>query len=83
MDELLDKFLGVLTGETELYRGLLHLLQEEKKAVVYAELKGLNETAKEKESLILKIRILEEERVNLLKKIAAVLGSPSPSLTLN
>jgi flagellar biosynthesis/type III secretory pathway chaperone len=83
MEELLEKLLGVLTGETELYRGLLQLLQEEKKAVVCAELKGLNETGKEKESLILKIRILEEERVKLLKKIAAAVGSPSPSLTLN
>lgn len=82
MEELLDKFLGLLTGETELYRSLLRVLQEEKKALVDSALKGLHETGREKESLILKIRILEEERVKLLNKIAASLGCPSSQLTL-
>lgn len=82
MEEILEKFLGLLTGETELYRSLLRVLQDEKKAVVNAALKGLHETGREKESLILKIRILEEERVRLLKKISAGLGCPSSRLTL-
>lgn len=82
MEELLEKFLGLLTGETELYRSLLQVLQEEKKAVVNSALKGLHESGREKESLILKIRILEEERGRLLRKIAAALGCPSSHLTL-
>jgi len=83
MDLLLNKFLSLLEGETDLYRSLLSILQSEKKAVVLSNLKELNESSKEKENLILKIRILEEQRSKLLEKIADNLGHSCQVLTLS
>jgi flagellar biosynthesis/type III secretory pathway chaperone len=74
MEELLKKFLGLLEGETALYRSLLLVLQKEKRAVVDSELDVLNESSKEKENLILKIRILEEQRDHLQRNLADFLG---------
>jgi hypothetical protein len=83
MDLLLTKFLGLLEGETDLYRSLLSILRQEKKAVVLSNLKELNESSKEKENVILKIRILEEQRSQLSAKIADALGYSGQMLTLH
>ncbi|MDY6971866.1 MAG: flagellar protein FlgN [Thermodesulfobacteriota bacterium] len=83
MDLLLNDFLGLLEGETGVYRSLLLVLQKEKTAVVEAKLKDLNEASKEKESLVLKIRILEEQRTRSLERLADSLGCPSFGLTLS
>ena len=82
MNELLEKFLALLEGETCLYESLLSVLQKEKRAVVNSALNDLNETVKEKENLALKIRILEEERIRTTEKLANSLGYPSHPLTL-
>jgi hypothetical protein len=83
MDLLLTKFLGLLEAETDLYRSLLSILRQEKKAVVLSNLKELNESSKEKENVILKIRILEEQRSQLSGKIADALGYSGRMLTLH
>jgi len=82
MDSLLTDFLNLLEEEIALYRGLLLVLQKEKRAVVYSNLNELNESGKEKESLILKIRILEEQRLRFLEKLADSRGYPSQDFTL-
>ncbi|MBW1740676.1 MAG: flagellar protein FlgN [Deltaproteobacteria bacterium] len=82
MDLLLNKFLGLLEGETALYRSLLLVFQKEERAVVDSKLKELNETSKEKENLVLKIRILEEERVRMVERLAELLGYSPQLLTL-
>ena len=83
MDLLLNEFLGLLEGELDLYRSLFLVLQKEKEAVVDSKLKELNESSKEKENLLLKIRILEEQRLKLLEKLADFLEFPSQDLTLS
>jgi flagellar biosynthesis/type III secretory pathway chaperone len=80
--ELLNKFLGLLNEEIGLYESLLVTLQKEKKSVVDSNLKQLNESSKEKENLFLKIRILEEQRLTVLERLAKKLGEPVHSLTL-
>lgn len=82
MTVLLDAFIGVLENEIDIYQSLLLILQQEKEAVVFSKLRELNESSKEKENHILKIRILEEQRIKLLEKIAESLEYPSPQLTL-
>lgn len=82
MDILLNRLIGLVEEETDLYGALLSVLQKEKEAVVSSDLKELNEGSKQKESLILKIRILEEQRLTLLKKLADSLGHSSQYLTL-
>ena len=82
MKLLLDEFLNVLEGEIGLYASLLFALQKEKKAIVDSNLEELNEAGKEKESLFLKIRILEEQRLTTMDKLADGFGHPSQELTL-
>jgi len=82
MDVLLTRFLGLLIGETGYYQALLSVLQKENKALVDSKLEELNEAGKEKENIILKIRILEEQRLGMLEKVADSLGQPTKGLTL-
>ncbi|MBW2010716.1 MAG: flagellar protein FlgN [Deltaproteobacteria bacterium] len=82
MNALLDKFIGLLESETGLYQALLSVLKKEKNAVVASNLKALKEAGKEKEPLLRKIRILEEQRMHMLKRLADFLGYSSQDLTL-
>jgi flagellar biosynthesis/type III secretory pathway chaperone len=79
---VLDKLLGLLDQVSEIYQSLLAVMDNEKDAVVAADLKKLNEAAKVKENLLLKLRILEEQRMHLLKKLADQLNHPYQDLTL-
>lgn len=79
---ILDKFIGLLEQQTELYRLLLTVIDAEKNAVIAANLEKLNEACKTKENLLLKLRILEEQRKHLLDKLANHFKQPSGTLTL-
>ena len=82
MELLLNELLGLLEGEIRLYDSLLLALQKEKRAVVDSNLEELNEANRKKESLFLKIRILDEQRLTILEKLADKLGQPAQNLTL-
>jgi len=82
MNILLNKLIGLLKGETELLESLLLALQKEKGAVIDSNLESLNKATKEKENLVLKIRILEEQRMHLMERIAGILDRPPQFLNL-
>jgi flagellar biosynthesis/type III secretory pathway chaperone len=79
---VMDKLLGLLDRVSEIYQSLLAVMDNEKDAVIATNLKKLNEAAKVKENLLLKLRILEEQRMHLLKKLADQLNHPYQDLTL-
>ncbi len=83
MELLLDKLLVLLAGETEVLRCLLSVMQKEKGVMVESDLDGLNTLSKEKEILLLKIRIFEEQRLKIIKSLADFTGNESEKLTLN
>jgi flagellar biosynthesis/type III secretory pathway chaperone len=83
MDSLLTKLIGLLEEETGLYRSLLFLLQEEKRAFSASALEDLTDAGKEKENQILKIRILEEQRVRMIEGLADRMGRSFRDLTLS
>ena len=70
MKQLLDKLIGLLVHATELYQSLLAVVQNEKDAVVGLNLKQLNEACKAKDNLLLKLRILEEQRQQVMLRVA-------------
>ncbi|MBT8368878.1 MAG: flagellar protein FlgN, partial [Deltaproteobacteria bacterium] len=82
MEHLLNKLIGVLAHATELYQALLGVVQNEKEAVVGLNLKQLNEACKAKDNILLKLRILEEQRLQVMHRIAAELGCSPEGLTL-
>ena len=82
MEHLLDKLLESLEHATGLYQSLFRVLQNEKDAVVGLNLQQLNEACKAKDNLLLKLRILEERRVQLMDRVAAELERSPQGLTL-
>lgn len=83
MKHLLNNLLGSLEHAAELYHSLFHVVQSEKQAVVGLNLQQLNEACKAKDSLLLKLRILEERREQIMDRLANALGCPPIGLTLN
>jgi flagellar biosynthesis/type III secretory pathway chaperone len=79
---LLNKFLGLLEQVAELYQSLLDVMGKERNAVINTDLCMLNEAAKVKDNLLLKLRILEEQRVHLLGELADHLQQSREELTL-
>jgi flagellar biosynthesis/type III secretory pathway chaperone len=82
MEHLLDRLLESLEHAIELYQSLFRVVQNEKDAVVGLNLQQLNETCKAKDNLLLKLRILEERREQLMARVAAELGRSPQGLTL-
>jgi len=82
MDGLLEKIIGLIEDQKHQYGMLLTVLQDEKKATMSTCLDALNRAVKEKENVLLKIRILEEQRLNMLDQVAKTLGEPADQLTL-
>ena len=82
MKHLLNKLIGLLVHATELYQSLLRVVEIEKDAVVGLNLKQLNEVCKAKDNLLLKLRILEEQRQQVMHRVAAELGCSPQGLTL-
>ena len=82
MEHLLNKLIGLLEHATELHQSLFAVVQNEKNAVVGLDLQQLNEACKAKDNLLLKLRILEEQREQIMVRLAAEIGCSSQGLTL-
>jgi flagellar biosynthesis/type III secretory pathway chaperone len=83
MEHLLNKLIGLLEHAAELYQSLLAVVQKEKKAVMGLNLNQLNKACKAKDNLLLKLRILEEQRAQLIGRLAVDLGCSPQELSLN
>jgi|YelNatPaOPRAMG01_1025707.scaffolds.fasta_scaffold224974_2 flagellar biosynthesis/type III secretory pathway chaperone len=70
----LEALKSVLKEEIEGCRNLLELLQEEKRRLMGLELDGVESVIKAKDILILKLRLLEEERVRVVERWQAENG---------
>ena len=82
MELLLNRLLMLLADEVGLYRSLLDVCRDERRALLSFELDGITTTSKKKENLILKVRILEEQRAHLIHQIAGSLNLPAAELTI-
>jgi flagellar biosynthesis/type III secretory pathway chaperone len=82
MEHLLKKLLGLLEHATELYQSLFAVVQQEKDAVVGLNLHQLNHACKAKDNLLLKLRILEEQREQLMDKLASDLNCSPQEISL-
>lgn len=82
MEHLVNKLIGLLEHAAELYQALLVVVHKEKKAVLGLNLNQLNKACKTKDNLLLKLRILEEHREQLIGRLAADLGCSAQVLSL-
>ena len=82
MEHLLKKLVELLEHATELYQSLFAVVEREKDAVVGLNLKQLNQACKAKDNLLLKLRILEEQRKQLMDKLASELDCSPQEVSL-
>lgn len=82
MKKLMDELISIFEKQIKLHQSLLAVLMEEKTSIIESNLIELNNANGEKETLILKIKNLEENRLNLVVKIAEALSEDSQNLTL-
>ena len=78
-----DNLLDLLEGEAGYYRSLLLVLEGERKAIIASNLGELGKTGKGKEELLLKIRILEEQRQIMIENLAESLECAPHDLTIS
>ena len=74
--------IDVLKKELTIYQELKDFIAGEKKILIKPSLDQLNESNAHKENIILKARMLEEARTNILKKIARNLGLKEAEIKL-
>lgn len=80
---MLTDLRDLLDRELDVYRSLLSLLQKERKIVVDCSIPELIQANKEKENLVLKIRILEQSREAIREDLAERMGLSPDELTLS
>jgi flagellar biosynthesis/type III secretory pathway chaperone len=66
--------LKTLNAQLKGYENMLELLKREKGLLVSLDTHGVEELSKEKDTLVLRLRLLEEERFRIQKKLAMELA---------
>jgi flagellar biosynthesis/type III secretory pathway chaperone len=82
MHALLNDLLDLLTRQVTLYDAILAILAQECEALVSRCPQVVLDLARQKETLILKIRTLEESRLLVCQRLAKIWGMPASALTL-
>ena len=82
MNALLEELIDVFKDQANLHHELIAVLLDEKEAIVGSKLFELNEANREKETLIRKIKRLEDKRVKLVSRLANSLDDQRRDFTL-
>ncbi len=61
---------AILVEQVEGYRELMKILQRERESLVHFNAKNVESLSKEKDTVVLKLRLLEEERIRLVGAFA-------------
>jgi flagellar biosynthesis/type III secretory pathway chaperone len=70
-----ERIKNILGEQITGYRILLDVLQRERGCLVQLNPEGVELIAKEKDTIVLKLRLLEEERIRLVREFAGQTGS--------
>ena len=73
---------GLLRAEAGLYEDLLAVMGRERQALIRFQSAEAAAVAAEKEKLLQRAEVLEQQRVTLVDALARDIGVPAPSLTL-
>jgi flagellar biosynthesis/type III secretory pathway chaperone len=82
MEPMINQLLRVLEQESELYRSMLTAIDQESKGAVRSDLNALTKAGEEKETILVKLRSIEEQRIRLVREIADALGYPTRDFTV-
>jgi len=81
-ERLLDSLLSVLRKDVEIYRELQANINEKRAVLIKPSLELLTEINSKAETCILKAKMLEEVRANIIRKIAKSLDREENEITL-
>ncbi len=81
MNNLIDELIRMFEKQIKHHQSLISVLMDEKTSIVESNLTEISNANVEKETLILKIKNLEEKRLNLVVKIAELIGENSQNIT--
>jgi flagellar biosynthesis/type III secretory pathway chaperone len=76
-----ERIKSILGEQIKGYRTLLEVLQRERECLIQLNPDGVETLSKEKDTIMLKLRLLEEERIRLVRVFAKETGS-AEDLTL-
>ncbi|RJQ45416.1 MAG: flagellar protein FlgN [Nitrospiraceae bacterium] len=62
--------INILEEQVNTYKRLLDLLEEERQCLVSINAEKIEEISKVKDTVVMRLRLLEEERIRLMKKFA-------------
>lgn len=68
--DTINSIKDILIEQTEGYRILLGVLQRERKCLLNLDTTGVEDLSKEKDTIILRLRLLEEERIRLIREFS-------------
>lgn len=74
---------GILEQQLLGYRRLLDLLRNERACLMELDAEGIEELVKEKDTIALRLRLLDEERIRLTEKLCAGNPHAGPPAELN
>jgi flagellar biosynthesis/type III secretory pathway chaperone len=80
---LLSELVAILDQEIELHKELLSLVHRDRELIIELCPEEIFENNKKKETVVLKIKMLEESRLLLLDRLSPHYGVSSPKLTLS
>lgn len=83
LEALVDNLLSILHQEIALYQGLSGLLHEERRVMAELSLEGLYLSNNQKETLLLRLKVLERARLELIDKIAPLIGLSQGEMTIS
>lgn len=83
MDLMIQQLLGVIEEEREIYRSMLTLIDKESKAAVRSDVIALTTAGEEKENILAKLALIEDQRMRVVNEIADALGYAPGDLTIN
>ena len=81
-EAMLEQLLGILSRQTELYQAMSAVMNKEKDAAIQSELMVLNEAEMEKENILAALVLLEEQRHQLVARLADALEYPLQDMNL-
>ncbi len=81
--KLISQLIKILEQNADLYDQLAEKSDRERDVIQSGSLEALNEIIKAKETIVLKLKMLEEARHSLVEKIGAQINMPSLEITLS
>lgn len=82
VETLIDNLLSILHQEIALYQELYRLLHDERRVMTELSLEGLYISNNRKETLLLRLKVLERARLDLIDKIAPLIDLKHGEVTI-